>query len=216
MKKIIISILLILAILATFVACDDKGNNQNNGNGTDTEQTTPNPEVVKTTYDILNELATQPYSKVKLDIFTVTGDVELKASYTLTGSEVSYSVEQLNLLPSDGNIENVSPDYKVTLSGSATVENGKITKVDGEAVSIPSYDELKGSFKFKESNFKNIQIENGKITADVVSSSEFFGTNKTINNMKITVEYTDSALQKITITYNTINSAVTTVYEFEK
>ena len=35
-------------------------------------------------------------------------------------------------------------------------------------------------------------------------------------NMKITVEYTDSALQKITITYNTINSAVTTVYEFEK
>ena len=216
MKKIIISILLILAILATFVACDDKGNNQNNKNGTDTEQTTPNPEVVKTTYDILNELATQSYSKVKLDISTVTGDVELKASYTLTGLEVSYSVEQLNLLPSDGNIENVSPDYKVTLSGSATVENGKITKIDDEAISIPSYDELKGAFNFTESNFKNIQIENGKITADVVSSSEFFGTNKTINNMKITVEYTDSALQKITITYNTINSAVTTVYEFEK
>ena len=154
MKKIIISILLILAILASFVACDDKGNDQNNENGTDTEQTTPNPEVVKTTYDILNELATQNYSKVKLDISTFTGDVELKASYTLTGSEVSYSVEQLNLLPSDGIIENTSPDYKATLSGSATVENGKITKIDGEAVSIPSYDELKGAFNFKESNFK--------------------------------------------------------------
>ena len=216
MKKLILSIFLILAILMTFVACDDKGSNQNNGTESDSEQTTPTPEAVKTTYDILNELATQNYSKVKLDISTVTGEVELKASYTLTGSEVSYSVEQLNFLPSDGNIENVSPDYKVILSGSATVENGKITKIDGEAVSIPSYDELKGAFNFAESNFKNVQIENGKITADVVSSSEFLGIDRTINSMKITVEYTDSALQKITITYNTINSAVTTVYEFEK
>ena len=200
MKKIIISIFLILAILVTFVACDDKSDE-------------PGP---KTTYDILNELASQSYSKVKLNISSVTGDIELKASYTLTGSEVSYSVEQLSLLPSDGNMENVSSDYKVTLSGTAVIENGKVIKLDGEAVSIPSYDELKGAFKFRESNFKNVQTENGKLKAEVISSSEFLGIDRTISNMKITVEYSDLALQKITITYNTVNSAVTTTYEFEK
>lgn len=216
MKRIILSIFLILAILMTFVACDDKGSDQNNGTGSNSEQTTSNPEVTKTTYDILNELASKSYSKVKLNISTVTEDIELKASYTLTDSKVTYAVEQLNLLPSDGNIENVSPDYKVTLSGSATVENGKITKADGEAVSIPSYDELKGAFNFTENNFRNVQKENGKITADVISASEFLGIDKAVNDMKITIEYSDAVLQRITITYNKINSSVTTVYEFEK
>lgn len=209
MKKIIVSIFLIVAILMTFVACTNKEKTSDNGPGTDSEHP-------KTTYDILNELAKQSYGKIKLDISTVTGDIELKASYTLTGSEVVYAVEQLNLLPSDGNIENASPDYKATLSGTATVENGTVTKIDGDAVSLPSYDELKGTFNFKESNFKNIQAEDGKLIAEVVSAADFLGIGTGISNMKIVVEYSDSALQKITLTYQTTNSTVTTVYEFVK
>ena len=216
MKKIIISIFLILAILMTFIACDDKGDNHNKDGGSNPEQSVPTPGTEKTMYDILNELASKSYSKVKLNVSTVTGEVELNAAYTLTNSEVTYSVEQLNLLPSDGNIENVSPDYKVTLTGSTTIENGKVVNFDGEAVSLPSYDELKGAFNFKESNFKNIQKEGGKFIAEVIDASGFLGIEKNINNMKIVVEHGDVAIQKITITYNTTNSAVTTVYEFEK
>ena len=216
MKKIIISIFLILAILTTFVACDDEGENDNKDGISNSDQSNPSPEVEKTTFDILNELASKSYSKVKLNISTVTGDVELNAVYTLTNSEVTYSVEQLNLLPGDGNIENASPDYKITFTGSATIENGNVVKLDGEAVSLPSYKELKGSFNFKESNFKNIQKESGKFNAEVINASGFLGIEKNINNMKIVVEYGDVAIPKITITYNTTNSAVTTVYEFEK
>lgn len=216
MKRIILPIFLILAILMTFVACDHKESDQSNETGSNSEQTMPTPEVTKTTYDILNELASKSYSQIELNISTATGDIELMASYVLTNTEVTYAVEQLNLLPSDGNIENISPDHKVTLSGSATLENGRITKIDGEAVSLPSYDELTGAFNFTENNFRNVRKDHGKIAADVISASEFLEIDKTINDMRITVEYSSSALQKITITYNTINSAVEMVYEFEE
>lgn len=209
MKKTILSIVLVLALLTCVVACNK---NSNSGDGTSTQS----PEATKTIYDILNELSEQKYQKVTLDISTVTGDIELKAEYVITDTQIKYSVEQLNLLPPDGNLENASLDYKTILSGTATVENGTVTKLDGDSVSIPSYDELKGAFHFKESNFKNIQTENGKLTAEVVSASDFLGTGTGINNMKIVVDYSNSALQKITLTYQTANSTVTTVYEFVK
>lgn len=216
MKKFMISMMLILAIFVTFVACGEEGGTPNSDIGSDTTQETPTPEVPKTVYDILNELSSQSYSQVKLNISTITGDIELKASYTLTKSAVSYSVEQLNLLPEDGNIENLSPDYKLTLNGMATIEEEKVTEIDGDAVSIPSYDELKGTFAFEEGNFKNVQKENGKLSAEVVSASDFLGVDTSIQDMKIVVEYGDTALQKMTITYSTNHSAVTTVYEFDK
>jgi len=193
-----------IALLMSFVACD-KGN-------TDNEQS---PENETTVYDTLNKLSKQSYNKIKLNITTLTGDIELKANYTLTANKVDYSIEQLNFLPSDGNLENVSPDYKTTIQGSATIENGKVTKLDDEAVNLPEYDELKGAFDFKESYFKNIQTESGKFTADVVNVSAFIGTDKSISDMKIVVEYNDMTFQKVTITYTTSNSSVTTVYGFE-
>ena len=122
----------------------------------------------------------------------------------------------MNLLPPDGDLTNVSPNYKTTFSGSATIKNGKVDKVDGEAVTLPSYDELKGAFNFKESNFKNVKTEKGKLIADVSSVSGFMGVSQNLSNMRIVVTYNDIALQKLEITYNTTNSTVTTVYEFTK
>ena len=216
MKKTLIPLILILTLLMCFVSCDFDDGKKNNNNESKTEQSTEIPEANKTTYEILNELVQVNYKKVELDITTITGDIELESSYVLTDSIVAYSVEQLNMLPSDGNIENISPNYKVTLMGTAIIENGKVVKLDGESVTLPSYDDLKGSFNFKEGNFKNIKTENGKFTADVSSPSEFLGIEKFLNDMKIVVDYNFSALQKITITYKTTNSTVTIVYEFEK
>ena len=196
MKKTLIPLVLVLALLTCFVSCDF-GNSKN-------------------TYEILNELVQVNYKKVELDITTVTGDIELESSFVLTDSIVAYSVEQLNTLPSDGNVENSSPNYKTLLTGNAIIENEKVVKLDGESVTLPSYDELKGRFDFKESNFQNVETENGKFTANVISPSAFLGIEKSLNDMKIVVDYNSSALQKITITYKTTNSAVITVYEFEK
>ena len=211
MKKIIISIILMLALLMSFVACD----NGDSSNRDDTSPATQSSVAEKTVYDVLNDLTTQSYKKIQLDITTLTGDIELKANYALTENKVEYSIEQLNLLPSDGDLNDVSPDYKTTIQGSATVENGKVTKLDDEAVNLPEYNELKGAFDFKESSFQNIQSENGRFAADVADVSAFVGVDKTISDMKIVVEYSDTAFQKITISYKTSNSTVMTVYVFE-
>ena len=184
-----------------------------------TTQTTQKPQIPdtdKTVYEVLNDLSKQNYSKIELNITTLMGDIQLSASYVLTAHKVSYSVEQLNMLPTDGNFSNMSPEYKTTLTGTATVENGKITKLDGDKVSISEYSELKGSFYFKENNFRNIKAADGEFSADIVSASEFLGTGKNISSLKIEVKYNSSAIEKITMVYQTANSTVTTVYEFEK
>ncbi len=226
MKKIILSILsmiLIFVLLGCLIACDGAANDNKNGQNDQTEQNADNEKneeneenEEKTPCELLNELSNQSYKKVKLNITTTTNSFELKASYVLTDVSVEYSVEQLNLLPVDGNLENASPNDKKTVSGTATVENGKITKVDHEDVTIPSYTELKGGFDFREAYFKNAQADNGKFTADVVLVSDFLGTEKTVNDMKLVVEYDSSAIQKMTMTYQTANATVSTVYEFTK
>lgn len=221
MKKRIISIIAIFVLLSCFVACDQNGDQQDTETSSNAEQTTQPQETEsgdeqnRSVYDILGAFAKQSYGKVTLDITTLTGDFTLSANYSLTANEVTYSVERLNMLPTDGNFENVSSDYKQTLSGTATIENGEVTTLDGESVTLPSYDELEGNFDFKESNFKNVAVSEGRFSAEVVSASAFMGTDKSLHNMKIIVEYNDVMLQKITITYNTSNSNVTSVYVFE-
>lgn len=200
MKKMIISTVLVFALLIGFAACS-KGDE---------------PGAKKTVYDTLNALSEQSYSKIQLNITSLTGDIELKANYVLTANNVTYSIEQLNLLVPDGDLSDTSSDYKTTIQGTATVENGKVIKLDGETVDLPEYDELKGAFDFKESYFKNVQVENGKFSADVVSATAFLGTNQNLSNVKLIVAYQESGFEKITITYQTANSTVTVEYKFEK
>ena len=95
-----------------------------------------------------------------------------------------------------------------------TIVDGKVTELDGEGVTLPSYDELKGNFSFAESNFKNVTTQGNSLSADVESPSSFYGSTVNVQNMKVTVEYTETALSKIVITYQTANSTVTTTYEF--
>ena len=226
MKKII-SVALIFALLMCFASCGGGKDTTTTVRPNDTttikpDDTTttvsnePDPPPSETVYDVLNRISKEKYQKVKISITTVTGDVSLSANYTLISSSVQYSIEQLNKLPVDGNFDGMSPNYKVILTGTATIENGKVTKLDGADVTLPSYDELKGNFNFSEDNLTSITTQSGKLTASAKSPSKLLGTDKSLTDMKITVEYSATALKKITLTYKTSDSTVTTVYEFEK
>ena len=210
MKKII-AFILTVALLVCMAACSKPkdpihttGGNQGNS-----------PSATQTVYEKLDGFAALNYQKIKLDIKTVTGDIELSASYTLTKNEVTYSVEQLNLLPTDGNLTGISPDYKTVLTGTAKIVNGKVTEFGGQSVTLPSYKELKGGFSFAESNLKHTVVKNNSLTADIISPSVFYGAEVSAENMKIEVEYTEAALSRVTVTYNTEYSTVTAVYVFE-
>ena len=215
MKKSIIALILSFALLMCMTACSGSKNPEPTPGGDTTPPTpTPTPPVTETIYDKLDDFADLIYQQIKLSIVTVTGDIQLSANYTLMQSNVSYSVEQLNMLPSNGDLTGISPEYKTTHTGYAKIVDGKVTELDGEEVTLPSYDELKGNFSFAESNFKNVTTQGNSLSADVNSPSSFYGSTVNVQNMKVTVEYTETALSKIVITYQTANSTVTTTYEF--
>ena len=208
MKRSIIALILSIALLVCMTACSGSKDSEPTPGGD-----TP-PLVAQTIYEKLDGFADLNYQQIKLSIVTVTGDIQLSANYTLTQSNVSYSVEQLNMFPSNGDLTGISPECKTTHTGYAKIVDGKVTELDGEGVPLPSYNELKGNFSFAESNFKNVTTQGSSLSADVDSPSSFYGSAVNVQNMKVIVEYTETAFSKMVITYQTDNSTVTTTYEF--
>ena len=213
MKKIIILLITVAMLLMCMTACS--GFFDPEPTPTPTPPDDSNPPVTQNVYDLLNDLADQDYSNIKIDITVTTGFAELYSNYVLTQSNVVYSIERLNLLPSDGNITDLPSNYKTTVTGYALIENGQVIELDGNKdVDLPSYDELKGNFNFDESNFKNVVVGTNSLEADVVSPSQFYGADVDMSNLKVKVEYTETSLTKITISYSTTNASVQTVYVF--
>lgn len=208
MKKTLLSILLLFALLLSMTACFDFESESKNPTGENP------PPVTKTVYETLTELSAKQYDKVTLTVSVTAGDVTLDACYTVTESKVAYTVEQLNKLPTDGTWDGVSPDPIVTLSGTATVSNGKITHVDGDPVTLPE-GELNGKFGFSEGNFKNVTAENGRFRAEVLSPAAFLGTKSDADDMTVDVTFTQTALRTVMLTYSTAQSSVITTYTFE-
>lgn len=162
----------------------------------------------------LDNLADKSYQGVNLRVVTTMGDVQLSANYNLTQDNISYSIECFNTLPPDADVVGMSPEYKTTHTGSAKIVDGEVTEFDQEGVELPSYDELKGNFNFDASNLTNVVAQNNSLSADVISPAIFYGSEVNMQNMKIKVEYTATALGKIIITYQTDRSTVITTYEF--
>ena len=175
-----------------------------------TPPVTPDPPA-PTACELLSSLAGKSYARVELTVITRTGFAELSAVYTLTQNTVSYSVEQLLPIPTDGSLPS---GYKTTLSGSARVENGTLVELDGSSVTLPTYDELTSGFHFEESNLENVVSQNGLLTADVCSPSAFYGRTVDLTDLKISVEYSETALLKMVLSYRSASADVTTTYAF--
>jgi hypothetical protein len=147
---------------------------------------------------------------VTVEITTVTSGMTLTAEYTATKSVITYSVERLNKLEGD----ELPEEYKTTLSGTATVENGRITRLDGDAVDLPAYDYLTGVFSIQKENLTEVVEEKGCLKAKVISPEAFLGTKVEAEEMTVSIAYTDTAITRLTVTYSTSTSTVTTVYTF--
>lgn len=219
MKKIIISILMLCALLVSMAGCalpenptpTPPGENPPSENPPAENPPAENPPAEQTVYEKLDSLAEKAYKRVSLSVVTNTNGIELCAEYMISANNVIYSVEKLNLIDPDGDL---TADYKTRFVGSASVSGGEIKTLDGAVVDLPSVEELKGRFNFDESNFENVKNANNSFHAEVISPSELYGSNVNAQNMEIEVAYSETALVKIVITYNTSASAVTTTYEF--
>lgn len=212
MKKIVAILLSLMAISCLLTACTPipPGGEPSPDGGSDGEDARD----LKVVCDRLNTLSAMKYKKIHLTVTTVADDIELTASYILTGDIVTYSIQQLNLLPEDGLQTDIPADYKTVISGSAKIENGTVTQIDGESVSLPSYSQLIGAFRFSEKNLRNAVLENEKLTADIISASELFGTVSKATDMKLIAEYSPVALTTLCVQYHSEKAEVSTVYQF--
>lgn len=208
MKTKLFACLLLICLLFTFVSCDlgfDLGFlDRFSPEKSETDD-------VEVACNALSLLAEKSYSMVKVDIVTVTGDISLQAKYEVTATEIKYEIEVPNELSLDGEL---ADEMKSVKKGSAIVENGKVTRVDDEDVIVPPTTELTGAFRFSQDNFENATVSDGSFTADVISSAKFFGNDRTVSDLKVTVTYTEAAFVAMVLTYTTENATVKTTYTF--
>ena len=196
--------ILILSLVAVLISCGGMNSDNNTDKGNNSF------------YDDLNRFSSLRYEKVNLYINLSGNGAVLNSYFELSDDKIVYSVEKLNRFPTDGDITNISPDYKTIYSGTASVANGVIVKMDDNDIILPEYTELSGSFNFKQEYFTNIVNENGKFTADVISASGFLGRDVAVENMKCSVEYNEDSFVKIVLNYLDGGVQVTSVYEFAR
>ena len=220
MKKIIILLIIASMLLTCVTACSGSKKSELTQTSAPESTFAPTSDVTDlpitlTVYDLLNDLSKKDYSGVEIDIAITTDFAKLCSNYVLTQGKVAYSIERLNLLSLKENVIDLPERYKTTVTGYALIENGQLVELDGNKdVTLPSYDELKGNFNFNESNFKNAVISTNSFEGDVVVPSQFYGADLEMSNLKVKVEYTETSLTKIIISYDTANAAVQTVYAF--
>ena len=102
----------------------------------------------------------------------------------------------------------------ITKSGKAYVAGDMIISLNGEAVAIPSYETLLGSFTFTESNFKNAIFSATEFSASVVSLSELIGSESKGEFAKITVKYDLTKISSIELQFIEDGASVKVNYEF--
>ena len=82
MKKILLSLIFMMILLLCITSCGGE-----DSTGTDSSTDSENQGTVdnneKSIYETLNELCEKEYSKITLDISTVSKGIELKSNYVL-------------------------------------------------------------------------------------------------------------------------------------
>lgn len=224
MKKAIISFLVLSLLLTCFVACGDNETQTTGSTGTTEPATTTSTTTATTSvttegvptvtvYETLSALAEQKYDTVKLTVVTTSGSLTLTSEYTVTDDSITFRVEKANLLPVDGSAP-TEENAKTVIEGTATVENGVVTQIDGEAVTLPTYETLVGSFVFEASNFENVVEGEDSFAAEILSVSSFLGVTEMDSNGSITVSYTADALLEMTLSYSTEGATISATYEY--
>ena len=228
MKRLSI-LLLILTILFSLCACGIGGGETPKGppsggenppnppaeNPPENPSTPPDEDGEKNALAIIRELAQKTYEKIVIEIQNTAYDFTLNSRYEIEKDTVTYSIERLNLLPEDGDISNISGDFKNVILGTAAIQNGVITHMDGTPIELPAISELRGDFCFDESNLTLICEEETLISAKVINPDAFFGRETGCTNMTIKVSFTHDAIREILLEYNLGASRVCTKYIFE-
>ena len=158
---------------------------------------------------LINQLLEKEYRVISFEVNTVESGISLTSTFTVTDTAIHYSVERLGALTLEGDEEFIT-EYK----GEAFHEDGVITEINGDEVTLPEYNTLVGALDFDEEYFKNIISNEGSFSASVENLAGFLGADVEGEYGKVVVEYDLDGIEKIEISYQSSTSIVTMKYEF--
>ena len=203
MKKILTAIILILVIALSFTSCDK------------IKEEAGNP-----TFDLLNELVKAEFANYSIDVsLTDKSSHTLNESYTVATDEnglktITYTVERLNKFNLNGSV--TAPNsYKSELSGTAVVDGENLIKQDGDDVGVDFSEIAIPKFNFADDVLDNVIIGDDALIADVTNQEQFLGFTLTSEAVQIKVEFSETAISSVTLTFVTSNgNDATVVYTF--
>ena len=197
MKKIVLFVFVILLSMIT-VGCNFNNNNN---------------DKEKTKEEIVNALLDKDYSNIDITSITSKDDYSLTSTYKINNTNgvitLTYSIEKYNKL----DINNPDTEEKTTQTGKIEYQNGERRVIEGDNVNIDINGlSLKG-LKFSESDFDSVEFSNGKVVLKSSNGKRFLNESNDLLNFEIVIEYSDEAINKVTISYKQDSYNVLTTYQ---
>ena len=172
-------------------------------------------EMTDSDYDKISELHSAVGNKVAVSVITENLGAILKADYAIDGELITYTVEKLNMLPSDGDINKLPDSMISTYTGTAHInENGELVDDSDGEVALPEGTALAGNMDFSPDNFENGKRSPYGFEGNVKSVQDFLGVDLTVNSMSVKVDYTDSGISTIVLNYTKGSAKITITYKF--
>lgn len=166
--------------------------------------------------NVINQQLRMNYSTITVNVTTTTADnITLEGEFTLTfnggTTTIAFEYEQLSTFDGDS----IPDDFKTTVSGTATVADGKVV-VDGDEVDLPLSELTVTGYSFKQAFFTNVTQTNYKFDADVENVQGFTGNrNMQCSNMHVYVVY-NTSIRQMRLNYTSLSGASTEIeYTFE-
>ena len=219
MKKLLILVLICsMLMLATscqlydYIAQLPSGDN---GPTVNPDGTITYVDMTAADYDEINKLMDKIGENVTVKVVSNNRGAVLSAEYVITADSVSYTVEQLNMLPEDADINKLPESMTTTYSGEAhRNEAGELIDDSGEAVVLPEGEVMAGSINFSEDNIREGKRSPYGFEGEVVSVSKLLGVKMDVESMHVKVDYSEDAIVRIVLTYVKDKATVTVTYEF--
>lgn len=172
----------------------------------------------KNIYSRLNQMSSASYDGYELNLQMEVYDISLNGTYLVRKEENSivleYEYQELSQFTIIDDLIKQPNDFISIKKGCATISNGSITSVNGDAVMLPLNVSVKPSFNFNKNVFKDVVETENEFTATVINPKQFISEDFNGENVNIRVSFADNKMEKMILSYKIDQTSYTLTYQF--
>lgn len=187
MKKIIIALLLIFAMLICLPSCNDNTTKDN---------------TLETLNGLTRNFVTNKAYTIEVVVENASGDKiteEYSITYAYGRRSVEYKIEKINAFIVDGDTITAPEEYITVSTGTYDREESANTRYD-----LPT-------FTFSDETVKDYGAKDGIMTGKVADLEAFMGSTVKATDATVEVHYNESNIGRITVSYKTESGNTTTI-----